>query len=125
MGAFRSADAHPLSGMCHKDTGFLSIFKCKLAICPCFGNFLRLEYSRKAQAVLVKKHDSFVTIHRLNACLILRLAWLLHRLIQPVLRGGKNMHIIKHHKWDIFAALTIVSAAFLVGGLQLALPHLI
>jgi len=35
------------------------------------------------------------------------------------------MHIIKHHKWDIFAALTIVSAAFLVGGLQLALPHLI
>lgn len=34
------------------------------------------------------------------------------------------MQLVRYHKWDIYAALVIVSAAFIVGGLQLALPYL-
>lgn len=33
------------------------------------------------------------------------------------------MHMLKQNIWDIYAALIVVGAAFLVGGLMLALPH--
>lgn len=34
------------------------------------------------------------------------------------------MQTIKHHIWDIYAALIVAGAALMVGGLQLALPYL-
>lgn len=34
------------------------------------------------------------------------------------------MHSLKHHIWDIYAALIVMAAALLVGGLQIVLPYL-
>lgn len=35
-----------------------------------------------------------------------------------------SMHSLKNHIWDIYAALIVMAAALLVGGLQMALPYL-
>lgn len=45
--------------------------------------------------------------------------------MQKPQRREENMHGLKHHIWDIYAALVIIGTAAAVGGLQLVLPQLI